>query len=85
MGIEKGEVLYLLGDFDQLVVVYASGTGQHNIGSFVVSADVVLKVLSSDGLDILSGAENSHAEWSALVGDRMKMIKHNLLEVSFHL
>ena len=80
---DLGEVF--LGHGAEGAVAHAAGAGQHHPGPGVVGLDVVHQVVTGDALDVLSGTEDSSAQGSALVGNGVKVIKHDLLKIHLNL
>lgn len=78
-GRETSEVL--LGKLDELGVGDAASTDENHAVSSVVGLDVVLEVVTLDGLNVLLGAQNGPSEGLALVSGGVQVVKNNLLKL----
>ena len=75
----------LLSELTEFSMVDSTSAGKHHAGSLVVGLNIVDQVVPGDRLDILGGAQDGSAKRSALVGDCVKMVENNLLQVHLDL
>ena len=47
--------------------------------------DVVGQVLPIDALDVGGGSQDGHAQWGALIGHSVEVVKYHLLNLLVHL
>lgn len=69
----------LLGELNKRLVLDTTSTNKDHAVSGVVGLDVLGKVLTLDGEDVLLGAEDGAAEGLTLEGNRVKVVEDNLL------
>ena len=75
----------LLSELAEFSMVDSTSAGKHHAGSLVVGLNIVDQVVPGDRLDILGRAQDGSAKRSALVGDCVKMVENNLLQVHLDL
>merc|ERR1719481_720319 len=81
--VDLGQVL--VSKIAEFAVLHATSSSQDHAGALVVSLDVVHKVVSADGLDVLGWSQDGSAQGGSLVGHSVKVVKDDLLKIHLHL